>query len=462
MGQVRYSVYFTPIADSESNSYGGEIDVSDKIVISGIGSIRRSIDSSDYDVGIFVFSDLELTGINDTGYFNEMDDSRSIFRNTRDRCKVRIVFENREMVRDNQGTVVSETVTDTNTFRGLINEEATRLDIVTEKIRFKVLSRDSVLRTTKISSGTITNGMTFSQAFSAILNVPRITSVLNYNPANINPPLNLTVDVPTFFDGKVVKDAIDKLLVASNSVLLVNDAGDMIIRSRDPDESIPVVNLFGKNDLYRRENIIDITAYNSGRQRMFNSFVVGGLERNNSMFITEFGIRQKTFTIDFITNSTKKSLIADALVDQFKTPKIELSVKVATSLAKSINLLDRVSVNYPLRAEPIPGTFLPVVGITTVGDPDYPLPYLFGSIEIPARLGFKVIEIEDNPSNFTSILKLRQIGIDLDDGVLDPPTNCILGFAVVGASIICVGGTACDTYNPSSIGAALIGCTLVA
>lgn len=462
MGQMRYYVYFTPILNAEANTYADEIDVSNKILLSGIGSIRRSIDSSDYDVGLFVFSDLELTGVNSQGYFNDMTDSRSIFKATRDRCKVRVVFENIELVRNSSGTVTSETITDTVTFRGLINEEATRLDIVRDKIRFKVLSRDSVLRSTKISSGVVTDGMLFSAAFGAILNVPRITSVLNFDEDDVDPFLDLAIDNGSWFDNKPVKQGLDALLLASNSVLLINDDGDMIIRSRVPDETADIINLYGKNDLHRRENIIDITAYNTGRQRMFNSFVVNGNERSNSTFITTFGLRQKSVTFQFMTDTTKEQIIADTLVDEFKTPKIELSVKVATETAKTINLLDRVSVNYPLRAEPFENSFLPVIGVTAIGDTDQPLPYTFGSIEIPARLGFKVIEIADNPDNFTSLIKLRQIGKDLDDGVFDEPTNCIVGLAVIGTSEICVGGDECDQYNPSVIGGAVIGCTLVA
>jgi hypothetical protein len=462
MGQFGYLVYFTPIDNSESNTYGDEIDVSDKIIFSGIGTIRRSIDSSDYDVGIFNFSDLELVGINDDGYFNESQDSRSIFNTTRDRCKVRVVFQNRTTVRGTDGTVLSETISESSTYHGLINDEATRLDVVTQKIRFKVLSRDSVLRTTKISAGVVTADMLFSEAFAAILNVPRITSVLNFDVANINPPLDLEIDVPSYFNNKVVKEAIDKLLLVSNSVLLVNPDGDIIVRSRDPDETRSIVSLYGKYDLYRRENIIDITDYNSGRQRMFNSFVVGGRQINDDMSVTANGIRQKSFTVDFLTNSDKKDQIATALVGEFKTPKLELNVKVSTDIARDMQLLDRVSVNYPLRTQPVPGTFLPIVGITEIGDVDMPLPYTFGSVEIPARFGFKVIQIEDSPARFTSILKLRQIGTEVDDGVLDPPTNCILGFAVIGTSIICSGGDYCDTYNPSDVGAALVGCTEIA
>jgi hypothetical protein len=460
--KLTYSIYFTPLENADSNMYGDEIDVSDRIKLSGIGNIKRSIDSSDYDIGVFTFSDLELTGQNDNGYFNE-NDFRSIFISTRDRCKVRVVFNQVEMVRNSQGTVLSETIVNTNTYRGLINDEATRLDIVTEAIRFKVLSRDSVLRTTKVSAGVISDGMSFKESLEAILNVPRITSVLNFSASDINPELDLTVDNGSFFDNKSVKESLDKLLLVSNSVLLINDDGDMVVRSRDPDETRDIVNLYGKNDLHKRENIIDITSYNNGRQRMFTSFVVNERESSNSAFVQSYGLRQKKITFDFLTDNDTIDTVALNLVDEFKTPKIELNVKVPTTITKDIQLLDRVSVNYPLRVKPVEGTFLPVIGITEIGDPLMPLPYTFGAIAIEPRIAFKVIEIEDNPEKFTSILKLRQIGRDIDDGVFDDPESCIVGFAVIGLAKICEGGTECDTFlGTPVVGAAQVGCSQIA
>jgi hypothetical protein len=459
--KVSYRIYFTPLENADSNLYGEEIDVSDRIRLSGVGNIKRSIDSSDYDIGVFTFSDLELTGQNQNGYFNEQD-IRSIFTTTRDRCKVRVVFNEMQLFRNAQGTVLSEILTSTNTYRGLINDEATRLDIVSESIRFKVLSRDSVFRTTKVSAGVVSDGMSFKESIEAILNVPRITSVLLFNSSNINPQLDLTVDNGSFFDNSSVKSALDQLLLVSNSVLLIDDDGTIMVKSREPDEARDILNLYGKNDIHKRENIIDITAYNNGRQRMFTSFIINNRETSNTAHVQSFGLRQKNVKLDFLTNTDSIDAVAANLVDEFKTPKIELNVKVSTRIAKSVQLLDRVSVNYPLRLKPPVGKFLPVVGITKIGDSSMPLPYTFGAIEIPSRIAFKVIEIEDNVENFTSILKLRQAGKDIDDGVFDPANNCLVGFAIVGVAKICSGGDECDTFNPSVIGAAQLGCTKIA
>lgn len=462
MNTMRYKVFMTPLMNADANTYGDEIDVSDKIRSAGVGEIRRSIDASDYDVGVFTFSDLELTAFNLNGYFNE-NDTRSIFQTIRDRCRVRVEFTEIATVRGAEGTVLSETEVSSVTYRGLINDEATRLDITSETIRFKILSRDSVLRTTNISAGVVGDGMLFSAAIFAILNVPKITSVLTIAALNINPDLDLTIDVGAEFDNVSVKQGLDQLLFVSNSCLLIDDAGVVTVQPRTANEETTVLNLYGKNDLHYRENVIDITAYNNGRQRMFTSFVINDREFQDAVSVQAFGFRQKPgLRFDFLTDPLKIDAIAERCVDEWKTPKIELNVKVATSIARDLQLLDRVSVSYPFRLKPPAGTFLPIVGITAIGDTDQPLPFVFGSIEIPARLKFKVIEITDNVENFTSILKLRQAGTEFGDGYFDEPNNCVVGFAIVGFAQICVGGDPCDTFNPSVIGAAQVGCTKVA
>lgn len=463
MGLQRYFVYFTPLENADMNEYGDEIDVSDRVEAGGITNISKTIDSDDYDIGVFVFSDLTIKCYNFNGYFNDEGDVRSIFKTTRDRCKVRVVFENVDVVRDPEtGTVLSSTVTDTITFRGLINEEATKLDVVSETISFRVLSRDSVLRNTQISAGSVDAGQLTSAVILQILSVPKITAVLNIDAGNINPALDIAVDDGTPFDNKNVSEMINQILVVTNSVMLINDDGDVIVKNRNEDTTKDIVGLYGKSDEQGRENIIDINDYNTGRHRMFTSVVVNGVEAQNADFAEAYGYRQKRVTIDWITTNEKAEQIAEALVEEFKFPKTELKVKVPGSVARSIELFDRISVNYPLRVKPIDGTFLPVIGATQIGDDAMPLPDTFGSIAILPRVMFKVISISEDPSDFTATLKLRQVGNSYDDGFLDSPDVAIVGFAVIGVSVIAGTGDTDDTWNPSVIGAALIGSTEVA
>ena len=193
---------------------------------------------------------------------------------------------------------------------------------------------------------------------------------------------------------------------------------------------------------------------------MFSSVRVNDTERSNTGLVNEIGARQKDVTLNFITEETTEIAIANRVLDEFKAPKIELNVIVSSEIGKDVDLLDRVSVDYPLRIEPDRGNFLPVVGITKVGAATEPLPNTFGSLQIMPNLAFKVIEIKENVKDFTTILKLRQIGKDINDGVFNTPGSQLIGFGVIGESTIAEGSE--SLYNPSVVGAALIGDTLIA
>lgn len=445
LDSTKYRVFFTP--RKNKNMYGETIDVSDFIDIDGVDAIVTSIDSTDYDVGVFTFGDIQLKAQNVDGYFNTEDDYRSLFKFSRDLCKVDVHFINTD------GDLI--------VFHGLINDEATQIDAESMTIDFRVLSRDSVIRSTNVSGGTISNGMTTTAAFAAILNVPDITSVLTFDLANITPDLDFTIDDGSAFDDKPTRDALNELLLATNSVMLIDSAGMIFIQNRDPDVDIaPVTHLFGPYDIQRRENIISLNEYNTGKQRMFTAINVNEVEAQNVPLIETFGYRKKEITLDWVTDSVKKGQIAQRLLDEFSSPKIEFKVVVPSYVGRNTQILDVFSVNYPLRLRPVAGTFMPIIGVTKIGSSMEPLPEIHGSFMIPPNFGFKVIEKTEDPTTFQITLKLRQVGRDLSDGILNIPTSSIIGFAIIGQARIREGDS--DTWNPSVAGAAKIGFTRIA
>lgn len=395
---TRYRVYLTPKTNLET--YGDEIEISD-YVLSNIGSINRSVDSSDYNIGIFTYSDVKLTCDNNKGLFNDQNDSRSLFPYTRDLAKVRVVYENDDG--------------DTITFRGLIADEATRVIPTSDDVEFKVLGRDSCLRKSQITDGTITDGMTFSSAMNAILNSQEITRVLGFDAGNINPAYDGTIDLGSKFDGKNKKDAINELLVASNSIMVLDGSDNMIVKSRAHDTDTDPLYLFGPGDLSGRENITDLPEFNTGLHRVFNSIKVNDTETKDATSIATYGARKKSVTFDWITSTVTEGLIGAALLAEFKNLKTELKVELPTKVAKDYVLLDRVSLDYPL-IKRIAGTFFPISGITLSGDADSPTPHIYGSVVIDPNTAFKIIEIEESVSEFMTTLKLRQIGTGTSDG----------------------------------------------
>lgn len=441
-----YQVFLTPKVGLME--YGDEIDITDYVKFDGLPTIRRSIDSTDFAIGVYSYDDLSIRCINLNGYFNDEFDTRSIFKFKRDKALVRVVFQNSDG--------------DTIVFKGLINDEATQADAEADDIVFRVLSLDSAIRTTKVSGGVVVTGAMVSDAIFAVLNVPEITAVLGISQLNINPDFDFEIEDGSVFDNETTRDVLNQLLFASNSVMLIDADDNVIIRDRSEDDTADPLNIYGPYDLRMRTNMIRLTNYNPGKHRRFTAIKVNDTEVSDDAFIEDYGYRQKKMEIPFVTTEALAEAIAQRILDEFKVNKIECNVEVPTYVARGVDLLDRVSLDYSLRIKPQAGKFLPVIGSTVIGDTEAPLPDTFGSLSVNPNIRFKVIEIRENPKDFETILKLRQTGTNFEDGYFDEPGSCIIGFARVGEGTICAGGSSCDTFEVANIGAAQVGCTLIA
>ena len=417
-----YKVYFTPRISE--TTYGVEREVSAKIIDTGVSTMRRSIDAADYDIGVFYFGDVNIKAQNIDGIFSSEFDNRSMFTYSRDLTKVRVEYN------DKDGSV--------DVFNGLIDDKATKENFTTEMITFRALSFDSVIRTVKVSANTVSNGNLASAALKSLLDKSQITSVLNFDASKITPSNDITIDVGEKFDNITTKDAIAKLLLATNSVFVIDSDNKMVIKSRDI-EYKNITTLYGPYSKLGRQNIISLKNYNDGKQRQFTVVKVGEQTSLQQDYVDNFGYRQKTInSLDFITNTDTQKSIGEKLVDEFKFPKIELEVELETSFAKNFELLDWVNIDYPLRVGP-DNKFLPVIDSCKIGDSDKALPREFGSSKITFNTTFKVIEIKENVKSLTSTIKLRQTGKDLSDGYIDYSLISIVGISKVDISKVATG-----------------------
>lgn len=398
-----YRVFFTPLIGD--NVYGSTIDVTQDVDltdwIKNVGRIKKEIDNGDYDIGIFTFADITLTAINFSRKFNSPDDALSIFKFKRDRCKVEIKF-------------FDEDANETTSFKGLINDDATRQDLNLGTVRLKVLSLDSIFRQVEIPAGAIVSGDLFSTAIKKILNVPEITSTLTYSASNINVDLDLAIDDGEVFSNEEVKSSLDQLLLASNSILFVDNTDTVFVKART--ESAPVFMLFGHGDKFGRENIIRVKNFNTGVQRAFSSVKIGDTEISTSeAWVAQYGFRQKSVSLDFITTKATESLVADNILTAFKVPKLEIEVDVKTIDIIGIDLLDTVSIDYGYRTVPDPrDDILPMLGSAQIDE--FHLPITEGSFRILPNVKWKVIGIDENTKKFETTLKLRQTGSLQHDG----------------------------------------------
>ena len=138
---------------------------------------------------------------------------------------------------------------------------------------------------------------------------------------------------------------------------------------------------------------------------MFNSIRINDLfEKNDAGFANEFGFRQIDFDFEFVTDSSTLETLANNLLDTFKSPKEELEVIIPMDIGQSVQLLQRVTIDNPLRYEALEGKFLPVVGDAVWEDSDTPYPNQSGSFEIHPDKLWKVIEINQDLLNFETKL----------------------------------------------------------
>jgi len=401
-----YQVLITPLVSVDT--YGSEIDVTQDVDVSefigagAIGRIKREVDNGDFDFGVFTFSNIVLRAINSSGRFNDPQDWRTIFRYSRDQAKVTLKFFDADEV--------SRIV-----FKGIINDEGSVVSIENESVSLPVLSNDSIIKTVTVSAGAITTGTLYSDAIKQILNTPRVTNVLTYSAGNINPALDLTIDDGSAFDNVLAKTALDELLIASNSIMYVNASNEIIVRDRVPSTSSPK-QFYGPGDTQGRENIIQLKSYNTGVHRMFNIVKVNDTASKETDYISTFGARQKDITLDFVTDSTKEAQIAANISNEFKMSKLEFELVTDTETAQGIDIYDPVQVDFQPRLAPADSNKLPVYGQAKYGSVVYPFEDI--SVLISSANVYKVIGITENPKNFTTTLKLRQVGNGISDGAV--------------------------------------------
>ncbi len=399
-------VFVTPL--KSTNLYDVETEITDRVDLQGIGEITQSIDSADYDFGVFTFGEIELMCDNVDGFFNSDEDPRSIFIFSRNRAKIRIAYIETTVTRDSNGVVTGTSEVETNIFQGIVNDDATRTDVITNSVTFRVLSLDSILRTTQIPVETVLDSDLASDAILAILDDENITALITLNSSNISVDFDYTIDVGSIFDEISVFEGLKELMTGSNSALFVDQSNSINVRSRLANSVLPTIQLFGPHDFRRRTNVSDIQQFNTGVQRIFNSMNINSTIINDVDSITEFGLRQKSLTLNSITTPSTITTVGTTIITDFKLPKQELEVTSDLSFLKDSEILQKVSLDSPLRLVPDPDSFFPFLEDFDYGDEDTPYPKEFGSLDIDKDIEWKIIEKRIDPIAKSMTLKLRQ------------------------------------------------------
>lgn len=409
-------VFFTPLV--RNDEYGDEVEVTEYVRKSGIGAIRRGIDDTDFSFGVYNFGEVKLSLNNDSGIFNPETDSRSMFVFKRDRAKVRVVYQRITVTRSADGGVADSETTEDIVFRGIIANEGIRQNVDGSQLDMRVLSRDAIINKAKVPGGAVANGILASEAIVRCLAADEIAAVLTVDPLNIDVDHDFTIDDGSGFDNRIVFSALTDLMIVTNSALYVDEDDNVIVRPRAANDVLDILELFGPFDPMGRANILNCQSANDGMHRVFTSVSINEEVRTNEEYAEMFGFRRKDFTFGFITDATKSQAIADALVDEFKFPRREMVVTVPYEVGSEVELLQPVSITWPLLTKRYTEDHhMPVVGYTTIDDTVDVLPRVSGNFEVDPSEKYRVIGIDQDPNTFTVSLKLRQAGITYGEGV---------------------------------------------
>jgi hypothetical protein len=409
--------------DSTLDSF---VDVTRFVRGGGIETLRKSIDTNDFTIGLFDQNNINIVFDNSNGFFN--NNSGFFTNRIEHRSKVRIHagYYNNEDIPITSSSGISSEIS----FEGIINSEGTSRESRRETTKYKVLSYISIIKGLKTKSGAVTNGMDFQTAFFNLLNVFEITQYLTVDVGNINPDVNLTIDDGTFFEGLQLNDAIDKLLLASNSVLnIVNN--EIIIKSRKEILNIKY-EFYGKGSVFPA-NVTNIFNENPGQRRVITRIQFEGFSdifEAQTAVIDRFGARLKKIDLGFITDINTLETIANTILNEFQFPKRELEVETSY-IGNQLELLDLVTIDNPGYVfDPNASRY----NSSKYGTAIYSTPQ--AGLKITQRTGFKVLAIDHNFSRFTTKLKLREIGTKLYDSDLNVGTGgqFVYGVAVYGSS----------------------------
>jgi hypothetical protein len=406
LSQVR--VYITPF--DENGVYGAEVEVTK--YVSSIGPIGVDTDSSEYQIGVFRNSSVKLQLNNRDGLFSDVAIAQSIFRYTRADSKVRITY----LEDDNLpycGTaicglaILCEEIT---VFQGLLSDDSFTEEAGTEVVDFLVLGYESLFSRVTVPFADISNGDDISTILHAILNQTEITDLLTVSLVNIVPSLDQGVEFVADLENKTGKEAIDRLLLLSNSVLYIQ--GTTVYVTARTATVATQQTFYGQASTNGAENIVNVRNITSGKNRIFNymTWRDSSAVYQNSTSVRIHGVRKKELDSPLFTDAAKHLLILTEIVGEFGLPKQELELLVpinATTVERQ--LLDRVAIDYPTVY--IPGEFdLPVCGIAVLGDPlTATLPRALWSLQIPADRRYKIIKKTLDFKSMVATFKLREI-----------------------------------------------------
>jgi hypothetical protein len=409
LGAVR--VYVLPfINDFEYSSEWLEIT---EDVIS-VGDIQMGVDNAEFDIGTVRNSSVKVTLRNDNGRYTASDNLKSIFRFKRKDVLSRITFDRRaKPLRCGfflpGREILSEEIL---LFDGVIREIDTKSGIKAQQIEIGVMGFESLLDSQPVPYSSVNGSGTYAQAIYTCLNTPPFNALVSVDPSKIVTGLpSLELDTKVELENKTIGEILSGLLLDSKSVFFLRN-GEAIVSPRTATDDVKK-EFFGQASVSGIENILDIPNYRDGVNRVKNYWTWAetvALQQDSSS-VSTYGVQKKELSSETIlTTSTSKinSILASYLTD-FRDPRRELELLTPLDPSTiSLNILDKVTVDYPTVYVPADNNVLPRYGLDAYGFSRYP----FGKWDLqidPQTTSFKIMGKKISTSRNIVTLRLREI-----------------------------------------------------
>lgn len=400
----RLRIYIKPF--DASGVYAEFIEVTDYVLAPSISTIKREIDATEYDLGVFKNSSISIELANETGRFSTVDVAQSIFNYKRGNSIVKVTWN--PDINEQAIAGSSYTVGDYIVYTGLINDDSTTLDLVTHKVKFNCLGFESQLEKMEAPFDDFTIGDTPEEILLSCLNQAPFNTLVTVDALNISCGTNGVVDAIAHYENNTVREVIDELLLVSNSVLYIEDD---IVYVVDRTESASLKHTFyGQASNIGIENVQKLSNIREGLNRVFNLITWQDSTEvaREATSILKHGASKKEFESEAYTDTTKRATILTAIKDEFGLPKMELELTTPVKSDRlELKILDKVNIDYPTVFIPADENQLPLWGKVKWGEFRWPIGAW--SLTLTTDIYWKIIGITYDLKKDLITYKLREI-----------------------------------------------------
>jgi hypothetical protein len=388
------------------------IEITDDVEQNSLGNISRKLENNEFDVGIFRYSDIQVTLRNDHGRYNGEDDLNSIFIHGRAGSIVKVTWEPSYGPWCGVAVCGEETLNDDEliVYEGILNDDAFTTDIATQKAQFKILGFEASFSKVIVPYDDLVLTDTVDEWIYAILNQAEITQYLTVSLANIVPGNNLIPDAKAHLENASGKEALDELLFISNSILYVVDRV-VYVKNRNATPTV-IKTFYGQASDIGIENIQNISQFREGLNRTFNFWTWENttLAVFDQSSVDEYGYRKREVSSEAITDNTKITTALNALKTEFAFPKKELLLATPYTIEiNALTFLDRIAIDYPTVVYPVLGEELSTYdGASEYDNESYYAEAAF-SLTLDTTTNWKILGIDINMKQQLAVFQLREI-----------------------------------------------------